>query len=422
MKRAIILVLMFLSLSATAQTGKELSVFTIDSFKEHTIKFYTLQKHWRFHDGDTGNMAAINLDDSNWPIADPGLTIPEDKKTKRTPFSGVGWFRLHFTIDSALTRVPLCLGITHFGASEVYLDGKKVSINGHITDKEHTINYDPQEIPEPILLSRSGEHVIAVKYANYKVDRNYTYFHSDNVGFEMQLMTGKQMTSILVSQAITNTEIDIFLFGVFIALSMLHLFLFLYYRVSKTNLFFSLFCFSMAVIFLIIFLMRFSSSTVIQLLSSNLLVLIVDFACLSLSGFIYDLYGVKKKRFRLVLAFSIAVPILFIFERKYGVIALISLGFMVLIQVIMSVAYAFYKKLPGARILGTGVLFFALFMFFCLVFAISTGHLDFSDSTPAGMAFLILTLLAILILPVSISLYLAWSFSNINKDLKKKSG
>ncbi len=419
MKRAILLVLMFLSLSAVAQIGKEVSIFTIDSFKENTIKIYSLQKHWRFHDGDTGNMAALSIDDSKWPITDPGPTILKDNKVKRIPFSGVGWFRLHFTIDSALTTVPLCLGITHFGASEVYLDGKKIRNYGHISDKEHTIEYDPQTMPEPILLSQPGEHVIAVKYANYNADRNYTYFHTDNVGFDMQIMTGRQIASSFILQTISNTTIDIFLFGVFIALSMLHLFLFLYYRVSKTNLFFSLFCFSMAFIFLSIFLMRFSNSSIIQLLSSNLLVLIVDFACLSLSGFIYDLYGVKKKRFNFVLAISILAPIIFVIDRKYGIIALVSLGFTVLIQVIISVALAFYKKLPGARILGTGVLFFALFMFFCLVFTLSTGELNFNDSTPGGMAFLLLTLLAILILPISISLYLAWSFSNINKDLKK---
>lgn len=419
MKRAIFLVLMFLSLSSVAQTGNEFSVFTIDSFKENTIKIYSLQKHWRFHDGDTGNMAALSIDDSKWPITDPGLTIPWDKNIKRIEFSGLGWFRLHFTIDSALTTVPLCLGITHFGASEVYLDGNKISSNGKITDKEHTVYYDPQLIPIPIILRQQGGHIIAVKYANYNEGRNFTYFHARNVGIEMQIMDGRQITRILNSQTLNNTTIDIFLFGVFIALSMLHLFLFLYYRVSRTNLFFSLFCFSMAVIFLIIFLMRFSTSPIIQLLCSNLLVLIIDFACLSLSGFIYDLYGVKKSRFSIVLVLSILVPILFIIHRKIGIMALVSLGFTVLIQVILSVSYAFYKKLPGARILGTGVLFFALFMFFCMVFALSTGELNFSDSTPAGIAFLIITLIAILSLPISISLYLAWSFSNVNKDLQR---
>ena len=41
-------------------------------------------------------------------------------------WTGVGWFRLHFALDSTLQDQTLALTVAHFGASEIYLDGKLI--------------------------------------------------------------------------------------------------------------------------------------------------------------------------------------------------------------------------------------------------------------------------------------------------------
>ncbi|HUM47809.1 MAG TPA: adenylate/guanylate cyclase domain-containing protein, partial [Chitinophagales bacterium] len=71
-----------------------------------------------------------------------------------------------------------------------------------------------------------------------------------------------------------------------------------------------------------------------------------------------------------------------------------------------------------SRIIGSGILLFTLFIITVFGFVIITGgNLAVNTSTLGGQVFTFFLVLAVLSIPASMSVYLAWNFSNINSNL-----
>ncbi|MDZ7693522.1 MAG: hypothetical protein U5K69_20790 [Balneolaceae bacterium] len=86
---------------------------------------------WRFQPGDNMQWASPTVDDSDWQKVSTYLGPSE------LPFidwEGIGWFRLHISVDSTLVNYPLALLIEqHNGASQIYLDGKLLYSLGEVS-------------------------------------------------------------------------------------------------------------------------------------------------------------------------------------------------------------------------------------------------------------------------------------------------
>lgn len=78
------------------------------------------------------------------------------------------------------------------------------------------------------------------------------------------------------------------------------------------------------------------------------------------------------------------------------------------------------RKVPGAKIIGTGILFFTLFFLSIVLIAFFNNGLSFQENSIEGIIFLSMSGLAILSIPLFNSVYLAWSYSHLNKDLTKQ--
>jgi len=417
MYRALLFLLIVFPSLAFAQPRERITVFTADSFTHHPGVQYTLERNWRFHDGDSVGMASNDIDDSQWPTVDPdALTGANYKK----PFSGLGWLRLHIRLDSGAAQLSLMLAMRQIGASEIYLDGKNIFSIGYINGKDSSDYFDPCGVPFPIYFKAPGDHVIAVKYANYDAQKNLRRYHAPFDGFSMVLGEAPYLIRDSAMRIRNLTFFYILLFGVFTALSMLHLFLYLYYRVSKTNLYFSIFCLSFGLMFYLFYASQFSTGPLIHVMGIHALILVISGAFLALSGFINVLYSAKKTMLRITLFLSVIPPIAYCFDVEVGFFAVVTLVIFVLVQVITRTVWAMYKRMSGARILGTGVLIFTCFVLGCVFFTLITGSISFTEQTASGTVLIALGILAILSLPVSISLFLAWNFSKINKDLTGK--
>jgi predicted transporter len=85
---------------------------------------------------------------------------------------------------------------------------------------------------------------------------------------------------------------------------------------------------------------------------------------------------------------------------------------------VFAVIFAIIRRVKGARIIGTGILFFCLFILTIFAMAlVKGGRMDINDSTVGGQILVIFLALAILSIPVSMSVYLAWNFSSVNQNL-----
>src|ERR1051325_8324274 len=98
-------------------------------------------------------MALQEYSDSNWkPMR---ISLPYWEVTKYG-FKGIGWLRLHFTIDSSTAGKPIALMLRQSGASEFYLDGKKLKSFGVINGPDSSVYHNPQRLPYIFTIPAAG--------------------------------------------------------------------------------------------------------------------------------------------------------------------------------------------------------------------------------------------------------------------------
>ncbi len=367
---------------------------------------------WKYSAYDNPAMATADYDDSNWTKQSAYIDISESRSGF---FKGFGWFRYRFAVDSSLVNIPLAISVEHPGASEIYLDGKLIVQYGFINGKDSSVYYNPIKTPEIIYLAKSGDHLFAVRYANYNLGENY------NSGFRFVLGKAGQMIAQKETNGIATTFISVSLGFIFLTLSFLHLFFFLYYRSIKSNLFFSIFMFSVATLFFILFIGSLAHNPLVVLKLRLITFFFIAFTCLSFTFFIHYLFSKKTKFWLWLIAlFNVFMLVsLFWFEDIFPM-AITSLIIGVCFYGLFSIGAALVQKVKGAWIIGAGILFFILFLLTVIAFAIINGNFELNDSTLLGKILLLACILAVVSIPLSMSIYQAWGFSELNKDLTKQ--
>ena len=138
--------------------------FSADSLRSKgTIYLYG---NWKYHAGDNAAWARPDFDDRSWETVDTGLYrnhLPKDG------WKGIGWFRLHVAVDSALWHTPLALEMLNQGASEIHLNGSLLYTFGKVgttkAEEEPYREYNPRVIS----FDRRIDHLVAVRYSNFAV-------------------------------------------------------------------------------------------------------------------------------------------------------------------------------------------------------------------------------------------------------------
>ncbi len=90
----------------------------------------------------------------------------------------------------------------------------------------------------------------------------------------------------------------------------------------------------------------------------------------------------------------------------------------ILLEAIFIVTKSIVKKVKGAWIIGTGILFFTIFILFTLLISLlNDGEMSIENNSVTGQIIVVCIILTIVSIPLSMSIYLAWNFSTINKNL-----
>lgn len=373
---------------------------------------------WKFKEGDDSAWAQSGFNDSTWEETNSDFYVNENFGKK---FKGIGWFRLHVIADSTIVGVPLAMMIKQLGASEIYLDGKRIKTFGKINGADSSVYFNPQELPFVFIIPTDGEHVFAVRYANYNAEKNFRKYMQPFAGFRVMLGFSDHQITRKDERSTIITFVLMLLCGIFFALCLIHLFLFFYYRADYSNLFFSVFMFCIAALFLVGFIAYAGSSSEFVLKCTSLISPLLLVASVSLSGFINTLFNKKKLAFKINVVVAAATLII----RLAGVqlYASLTMGLIIAvsIQAIFSIVIAMVRRVKGVRIIGSGILFSVMIFLFLFVLAISEGgDFDLNDSTVLGQILILLLALSILSIPISMSIYQAWRFAGINKDLAEQ--
>ncbi|WP_232304832.1 sensor histidine kinase [Maribacter thermophilus] len=121
---------------------------------------------WIFKSGNEKDSSPINIDLAGWERFSPSQ-ITNDMADSAGKFEG--WFRLQFTIDSAIAKLPLYLDKEDHAAEDIYLNGKLFRQFGEkgkdrASFKEHIQDF---EIRTPIFLEPDTVHTLAIHYVDY---------------------------------------------------------------------------------------------------------------------------------------------------------------------------------------------------------------------------------------------------------------
>jgi len=379
--------------------------FRLDSIGEAPVK---LSCCWKYHQGDDSLWAQTEFNDTAWTAISLD-SFPPDRKA-------VHWFRLRLEADSSLLNIPLAMYIYQAGASEIFVDGKKMASYGVVSSDEKTEEgYNPKNTPLIINFSGGASHLIAIRYSNHVSEtRNQGY------GPDITLV---QANGPIQDEFESNTSnlimIDIMI-GLFTGLTFLHLLLYFFYRADSNNLYYSLFT-GTAILLLIAFhfYMYHTSSEVWHMISFLLPVVYPIF--------LYFLFLLTVRLFRRPPKFylylthiltAITIILYFINGRIYNFF-LIGLVFNVSFSTIFITWYAYRSRLDGAVILGAGLLFAVLFLVSLIIGLIFN---DFSIQLhgTAAVVFICLLMMSALSIPISMSVYLARNFAIKSRTLNIK--
>jgi len=194
-----------------------------------------LLENWKYHSGDNPQWADPDFDDSDWEVVDTRLrpnNLPE------SGWNGIGWFRLHLTVDSSLWNVPLAIYNEQNGASEIFLNGNLIYRLGEIGSSEKDQVTFIQRIPRYIIFSDTRNQVLAVRYSNYSWKKIHQF--GGFAGFGPLIGDLNDYVAGSVSRVRQRSIYQLIFTSVPLTLALIHLLLFLFYREGRENLFYSI--------------------------------------------------------------------------------------------------------------------------------------------------------------------------------------
>jgi len=357
-------------------------------------------------------MAAPDYNDSHWLLKN---VEPRDSRLDSLHFKGIGWFRLVFVVDSAWVNKPLALKMGQVGSSELYLDGKPIATYGKIGGPDSTVYYNPNNIPLPLVITTPGKHLLAVRYANFREE-------GSNVGFAMALGDAHNIFEHDRTNNIASSSAFVFLLILFFTIGFLHLLFFLFYKKNVSNLFFAIFMLCIGGVWTGLFTVFLSTDPDLIADTYVFMTVISCVACVSLTFFFHYLFFQKGKWWLIAETFFAAITLITYFiESELFEITITLMLLTVTVYSLWSMFRAVIKKVQGAYIIGFGFGFFLMVLLVLIGLAIFGDgiQLDVTDGILSAI-FGVILLLEIVSIPVTISIYQAWVFSNLNLNLTKQ--
>lgn len=310
----------------------------------------------------------------------------------------------------------MVLSINQRGASEIYFNGvliEKIGLIGKNREDEEFNNGKNQ----PIFISPKygQDNLIVIKYSNKLYEKSYGQNGEIFAGFNIKIEPSSAFYDMNIELNTITSLICLGLFVFFIAIALVHFLLYLFYRERKSNLYFTLFCVLFGFYFLNVYLTELIITDLIIIHNLSLFVIIsIPFFVTLLLTNLYSLFYSKfPKQHKVFLISAGLVSVLSVIVYD-AVSCSVILGVIILIEVIRVVIVALRKKLKGSKIIGIGFGMFSLFILIVLFVSIIFGGFNKGGQTIVFLFFI----LSIISIPLSMSIFLAWDFSQTNKNLK----
>ena len=207
---------------------------------------------WKYHPGDDLKWKETAFNDSNWILFRTDFSLDSVSKGE---WQGIGWFRLKLVIDSSLYNQSLALVMQHFGASEIYLDGKLINQYGLPSyDPAIEKTFRPLNL-QPVILSLDdkSEHLLAVRYSFLHAQELFNKYRNTifldrqvYAGFMMHFGNANEVIDYFGYSLKNNLLFALFSFIPLFLMGFFHTCLFLFYTRDRSNLYLAIYNFTVA--------------------------------------------------------------------------------------------------------------------------------------------------------------------------------
>ena len=407
--KIIILAVSILTEAVLSQTNDTTYIYG-DSLNAKNIQIF---ENWDYHPGDDSAWVLPAFSSVGWKTVNCTFDLDSIKGYE---WNGIGWFRKTIVIDSSLMNKTVAMTLNHYGASQFYIDGNLINSFGTVSK-----NSDGEKIyysnSEPIIINfnSSSTYLFAVRYSNHlPIDYPYLYkIFRNSIGF---YATFKNWTKGINFYGVTqanDTSVAACFIGIFLSISVIYFLLFLFYSKQKEYLYYTIFTFSIALSFLNSVLDNIVSSNLLYFLGFTIIMEFIALAIfLSVLAFLYQIfYGRMLKLFRYLMAIAIGVYILKLATNYDDTVRYIYLAIVFLssIEILRVVYLAIKRKKNNAWLIGAGVSVFVVGILLLIVYIRFIG----GQLNDESIVFILL-----FSIPLSMSVYLARSSSQTNKNLE----
>ncbi|MDF2552288.1 MAG: hypothetical protein K0R77_1563 [Chryseobacterium sp.] len=380
----------------------------------------------KFFAGDDPAFASPRFDDSSWKHVNFNskkvyswnpMKLNSKKGSKNDQ---IYWVRYYFKIDSASVNEPLSFDVNQLGASELYLNGKKIESIGKIGNEKSKEFRIKNRIPEIFTLDNTEVNVLAIRFLPIVGAKKKT-INLSPVAISIELVSANKFIRAKAEMVQYFNFYTMLICGIFGALGFIHLLLFIFYRKAVYNLYFSTYNFSISLMSYIVLLLSEMTDPLLLDSYTFLSFLSVMLFGTSLTGFVNTLFGRTKKRLKIMLIISAAIFILYYFSAASAAsLAFFYLSF-VAFESFYLIVRAMIRREKSAFIVGGGVLVFFLFIVMVIIFMFLNKLNTIDISETMGDDFIGYVLIFIFIsFPISISAYLGWQFASTNLSLVKQ--
>jgi len=376
-----------------------------------------LNKNWKYQPGDKPFWANKEFDDSAWPV---GKTKFKVDSIVEKGWNGIAWFRLSFQIDSSLFNRVIAFTMSQDGASEIYLNGKLIKSYGEISsDSKKEKLFNPNWIPFIAVLDSSTKQVLAIRYSNQKTQlfkKRYSG-SADVQGFYILIHNNENIINREVNNVRSNAMTPM-VGAFFLALTLLHLLLYLFYAREKENLYYALFTGTIvAIVNVSTYLDAAHTITDFTYIALNLFNILIPVVFMSYVFFLYAIFYPKKpiQYWIIIVIWSIFI-LLYLLKINHKILSnYIYYPFIILLTTegLRVIVQAIRRKKKNSVILGIGVAFFfsmVMIIGFNLIFSIYFSGWVQTIAHYGGL----------LSLPLTMTIYLARTSAITKTNLENK--
>ncbi|HLR89970.1 MAG TPA: SpoIIE family protein phosphatase [Balneolaceae bacterium] len=321
-------------------------------------KVFYISDLWRYRPGDNLNWANSGYDDEAWELVSTNLTTGD---LSFIEWDTIGWFRKKVNISPLLAGKPVALIVDrHLGASEVYLNGRKVLELGTFSKVPGVMKpYEGNELP--MITFQEGVNTLAVRYMNPHSTETEGFFGYNGFRFLLGDWQANQTERERFLQSWTG--MSMFYLGVLFTFCLLHFLLFLFYPKEKRNLYFSLFTGGLMVITYILYRLELIRYTVDTIQYLRYAVFFEIFVLVFAVRFMHTIDQTQKKiHSNLILLAGLTAAVIVWIYPAHAVWLRDIVILVLIVELIRLLVLMFRRKRQGVWVIGAGMIVFVLAM------------------------------------------------------------